>query len=117
MLDKELESRQLLDLDQTAEMEAVVPVAMLSGRRELAAAEEKAASLDLLRIQSFMVQAEVRRQRVLQQIAAIPYGFTRCASLGESFQIEWLTDLNSQASRRTLNFSFYAVSTTASDLV
>ena len=58
---------------------AIAPSEQLQARREAAMSAERAANLELMHVQSFLVQAEVRRQRLLQHIAATPSGFNRCA--------------------------------------
>ena len=78
-LDTELESRAGLPPEQAAAVEAVAPSSRLLERRATAVAGERAASLELMRLQSFLVQTQVCRQRLLQHVATVPDGFTRSA--------------------------------------
>ena len=76
-LDTELQNRAGLPPEQAAEVEAVAPSSHLLERRATAVAGERAAGLELMRLQSFLVQAQVHRQRLLQLVATIPDGFNR----------------------------------------
>ena len=66
--------------EQAVEMEAVFATEGLQERRGVVASEELSASLEVMTQQSFLVETEVRRQRLLHHIAAIPYGFNRCGA-------------------------------------
>lgn len=82
VLQQELKARKQSASETAAALEAILPWTLLAERRAVVAAEERAASLELMRVQSFLVQAEVKRQRILQRIASVPYGFHRCTRNG-----------------------------------
>lgn len=76
-LDKELDARRRMSAAQAAEIEAVFASEELLKRRGAVISEELNASLEVMTVQSFLVETEVRRQRLLHHIAAVPYGFNR----------------------------------------
>lgn len=76
-LEREMESRHSLGEAEAAELEEVLPLNLLAHRKELDGREEGKASLACLTIHSYMAEWEVKCQRLLSKISAIPAGFTR----------------------------------------
>ena len=76
-IDKELQSRQDLEADPSKRPKIALTEGQLLAQRGGAAAQELPASLEVMKIQSFLVEAEVRCQRVLQLISSMPLGFDR----------------------------------------
>jgi hypothetical protein len=76
-LDKELDARKSMPAAQASEIEAVFATEDLLKRRGAVISEELNASLEVMTVQSFLVETEVSRQRLLHHIAAIPFGFNR----------------------------------------
>lgn len=79
-IDMELETRRALRPAgaDAQEVEAAFPLEQLQGLRREGVAKELPASLEMIKVQSFLVEAEVRCQRLLQMISSMPLGFDRC---------------------------------------
>lgn len=77
-MDKEMQNRQALAESEAKELGEVLPYDLLAQKHRLAEKEEGKAHLQHLGIQSYMTEYEVRRQRLLQRITALPEGFSRC---------------------------------------
>ena len=76
-IDKELQSRQALQADSAERAKLALTEDELVVQRREAVAQELPASLEVMRIQSFLVEAEVRCQRMLHLISSMPLGFDR----------------------------------------
>ena len=76
-LDKESENREGMGESEASELEEILPLELLARKREAAGKEEARAHLMCLTAQSYRTEWEVKRQRLLSQIAALPPGFAR----------------------------------------
>lgn len=76
-IDKELQAREDLQAENTKRPNEAITQDQLIAQRQESASLELPASLDVMRIQSYLVEAEVRSQRVLQFISSMPCGFDR----------------------------------------
>lgn len=76
-VDVELKARQGLSADKVRSFQAGPTDSLLEAERAAALAKEMNASLEVMRIQSHIVDAEVVCQRMLQHISSLPSGFER----------------------------------------
>lgn len=76
-IDKELQAREDLQAEIAKRPNEAITQDQLIAQRQESASLELPASLEVMTIQSYLVEAEVRSQRVLQLISSMPAGFDR----------------------------------------
>ena len=76
-IDSELESRRSLPPEERQALQSVLPLQALKAMRAEAVSKELPASLEVIRIESYLVEAEVKCHRLLHIISSMPLGFDR----------------------------------------
>ena len=76
-IDREMQARQSTQPPSLMRLGIAATEKELSIQREEAAARELPASLEVMKTQSYLVEAELRCHRVLQLISSMPLGFDR----------------------------------------
>ncbi len=76
-IDREMQARQSMQPPSCIRLGIAATEKELAIQREEAAARELPASLEVMKTQSYLVEAELRCHRVLQLISSMPLGFDR----------------------------------------